>query len=120
MPAIYEKVLTQSSGEPFTDRSGAPLTLQGALIQACDLTTPYDERMSPLERFAVSEAGMAVQRGEELLPDQKITLAARVTTVYLSAGMVSRIVQALFEVEQIPDDVSEKIKAKLAPLSPSC
>lgn len=119
--SILKTVIRQANGDPYPGPDGTgSLTLKEALVRACDLTTPCDERMSPLDRYAVSEAGMAVQREAELLPDQKITLAARAATVYLSAGMVSRIVQALFEVEQIPDDISEKIKAKLAPLSPSC
>ena len=114
---IYETVLTQSSGEPYPNREGGPLTLRDALVQACELTTPYDELMSPLERFAVSEAGMVVQRNGDLLPDQKISLAARASMVYLSAGLVSRILQALFDTEQIPDDVNDQIRKKLTPLS---
>ena len=88
MKINHDLIIESLEGKPYMMEAGASMTLGKAIIAACSMNLPDDDKLSTVDKFKVGEIAMTTHKGLDLTVEQVATAKERIAKGFTSPTLV--------------------------------
>jgi hypothetical protein len=88
MKINFSQTIETLEGQPYQMEGGKSMTLGGAIVAACSMPLPDDEKLSMVEKFKIGEIAMLSHKGMDLTAEQISSAKERIAKGFTSPTLI--------------------------------